>query len=342
MRHMKKSHVEESSYAVHRSWYDLIFQIADEYQLDTTAIIGMEPQQLANLQPDVRQLRKILHQLVEASGDILLPAKAAKNLHALSFGALSLVLWTSPNLFTLMKTCAEYGMFFGTPIRIIFKETAKGDGEFWLIDSEPYNQQAVITHVGLILIIATLVRIILKTTTEPDIEFDIYLAREEIPDTAQQAISKALNCQIHFNAPITKVAVSRRYLFSPLRDSNPEINNLNQKLLRKEAATLASSNIVIQAYKVFDETGNLADMSGEELANKLNLSVRTLNRRLREADINYRGLIDKYKLEKAMHLLHDPDISMTEISYQLGFSDLSTFSRAFKRWTGTSPSQIKF
>ncbi|MUK26499.1 helix-turn-helix domain-containing protein [Aliivibrio fischeri] len=339
MRHIQKSQLKEFSYDIHLSWYDLIFQIAEDHQIDISQII--EPQKLTQRHSDIRRLRDILYRVVEASGDNLLPIKAAKNLHALSFGVLSLVLWTSPNLYSLMKTCCEYGVLFGTPIRLLFKETAEGNGEFWLIDNEPYNHQSVVTHVGLLLFISTLIQIILKTTTEPDIQLTIHFANNEISSVTQQEIKETLNCQIYFDAPITKITVPRKYLFSALRNTNNEINNINHTLLRKEVATIASSNIIIQSYRVFDEAQNLTDISGEKLARELNMSVRTLNRRLREANISYRGLIDKYKLEKAIYLLHNPNISMTEISYRLGFSDLSTFSRAFKRWTGACPSKIK-
>ncbi len=52
---------------------------------------------------------------------------------------------------------------------------------------------------------------------------------------------------------------------------------------------------------------------------------------------NFRKLLTEVRQELAEQYVADPTISITEISYLLGFSDISSFSRAFKRWAGESP-----
>ncbi|WP_414477928.1 helix-turn-helix domain-containing protein [Photobacterium damselae] len=81
-------------------------------------------------------------------------------------------------------------------------------------------------------------------------------------------------------------------------------------------------------------------MNGTDIASYLGISFRTLNRRLAEAETSYRSILQEYRLEKALNLLNNDKINMAEIAFRLGFSDLSTFSRAFKRWTGECPSKL--
>ncbi|MFT5881167.1 MAG: AraC-like DNA-binding protein [Moritella sp.] len=321
---MKTNIEKQPEFAINKGWYDLLTAVASDYKLSAQALIPeAHQQQFFNNQLDVRLARQLSHRMVEASGDELLPVNAAENIDALSFGTLTLVLWTSPNLYQLMQHCAEYSTLFGSPVRVIFKETPQGDGEFWLLDIDSNAKQVNVTHVGLMLVIATLGQFILKTTTCDDLTFDLFISGAHISVASVSIIESKYNCRLHLNSPVPKLRIARKYLFRSLKN-----------------AKHASGSILLQAYKVFDDADNLAAISGEVLAKALRISVRTLNRRLGELDTNYRSLIDKYKLEKAMNMLHQSDSNLSEIAFQLGFSDLSTFSRAFKRWTGTCPSKI--
>jgi AraC-like DNA-binding protein len=61
--------------------------------------------------------------------------------------------------------------------------------------------------------------------------------------------------------------------------------------------------------------------------------VRTLNRTLAADDLSYRKLLDHLRHEKACRLLADGRVAIAETAFLLGFSELSAFYRAFKRWT---------
>ena len=68
------------------------------------------------------------------------------------------------------------------------------------------------------------------------------------------------------------------------------------------------------------------------------MSPRSLQRRLADLGVTYKGVVDAVRRELALSHLSDRDTSVTEVTYRLGFSDVSSFSRAFRRWTGTTPS----
>lgn len=75
----------------------------------------------------------------------------------------------------------------------------------------------------------------------------------------------------------------------------------------------------------------------ETVASGLNISVRTLIRRLRANGLTFRDIRDELRLERSMRDLIDGRGSLDEIAYALGFSSSSVFNRAFRRWTGMSP-----
>jgi AraC-like DNA-binding protein len=75
-----------------------------------------------------------------------------------------------------------------------------------------------------------------------------------------------------------------------------------------------------------------------EVARRLGLSERTLQRRLEAADTSFAQLLDEVRRERALVFLGAPDVSIAEVSWLLGFSEQSAFTRAFRRWTGEAPS----
>ncbi len=71
------------------------------------------------------------------------------------------------------------------------------------------------------------------------------------------------------------------------------------------------------------------------------LSPRMLQRRLKEEGTSYTELLDDCRHKLAVKLISHNKLALSEVTYILGFSDQSNFSRAFKRWTGTSPHQYR-
>ncbi len=83
------------------------------------------------------------------------------------------------------------------------------------------------------------------------------------------------------------------------------------------------------------------DSSLESVARELGTSVRSLQRHLRDIGYSYSTLADEVRAATARLYLEQPDIAIAEVAYLLGFSDQSTFNRAFKRWTGHTPARTR-
>jgi AraC-like DNA-binding protein len=79
----------------------------------------------------------------------------------------------------------------------------------------------------------------------------------------------------------------------------------------------------------------------DAVARSLGISVRSLRRRLDEEGVSYSGLLNEARATLAKRMLDDPDRSIYETAYAMGFSDPSAFHRAFKRWTGMTPTQYR-
>jgi AraC-like DNA-binding protein len=76
-----------------------------------------------------------------------------------------------------------------------------------------------------------------------------------------------------------------------------------------------------------------------QIARRLGMSRQTLYRRLKAEHVSYERVLDELRHRMALHYLNAQNASVNETAYLVGFSEPSAFSRAFKRWTGTSPSK---
>lgn len=77
------------------------------------------------------------------------------------------------------------------------------------------------------------------------------------------------------------------------------------------------------------------------VAHRLSMSVRTLTRRLEAEQTSFYSLLDEARRSRAVNLMEDHELGVSEIAYRLGFAHAPSFHRAFRRWTGQTPSEYR-
>ena len=95
-------------------------------------------------------------------------------------------------------------------------------------------------------------------------------------------------------------------------------------------------NSELRAFRAVIEEGGF-----KRAAEALHISNRTLQRRLKSEGTSFMDLLQDTRLQLARKYLRQRSRSVVETSYLLGFSEPSTFSRAFKRWTGMAPAEFR-
>ena len=79
----------------------------------------------------------------------------------------------------------------------------------------------------------------------------------------------------------------------------------------------------------------------EAVASQLHMSRYTLHKKLKREGLTFASLLEEVRRTQALSYLQDRSKPLVEIAEQLGFSELSAFSRAFKRWMGASPAEYR-
>ena len=80
----------------------------------------------------------------------------------------------------------------------------------------------------------------------------------------------------------------------------------------------------------------------DEVGEVLGMTPQTLRRRLRDEGQCYQGLKDSLRCDAAIEYLARADLSLQDVAIRVGFSELSTFHRAFKKWTGLPPGEYRY
>ncbi|WP_430463011.1 AraC family transcriptional regulator [Thalassolituus sp. LLYu03] len=162
----------------------------------------------------------------------------------------------------------------------------------------------------------------------------------EAPDCVSEH-ERIFQCPVSFSQPDNRIVFSRTLLDLPSSHAEPELLQLHEKLAIEHVAKLERQDIVAQVFRVFGEILETAQVSLEEVAERLGIRARTLRSRLSDAGTNFNQLLAEYRCNLAKRLLASTDESIDEIVYLTGFSEPSTFYRAFKRWTGQTPVEYR-
>jgi AraC-like DNA-binding protein len=147
--------------------------------------------------------------------------------------------------------------------------------------------------------------------------------------------------ELAFGAEDSGFAFARAHLDRPLATGDHRllatVAGLADSALRERPRTIELEPRVAAHVR-----GRLPEpASADEIAAAMQMSARTLQRRLEAEGTSLTAVIDRTREALARELLLDPELALGEIAYRTGFADLATFSRAFKRWTGTSPGRFR-
>lgn len=147
-------------------------------------------------------------------------------------------------------------------------------------------------------------------------------------------------CAVRFDQPSTRVMLAAQDLALPLRGADAALLALldaqAEHLLQQVAAVGEPVGVWRQALVGLIRAGrtSLAD-----LAHALQMSPRSLQRRLSEQGQSFQTLLGQTRQQLAEAYLRDPNVELAEVALLLGYSEQSAFTRAFRQWTGQAPLQ---
>lgn len=152
---------------------------------------------------------------------------------------------------------------------------------------------------------------------------------------------RCFGCPVSFDGPEQSLIFASEILATPSSHAEPELLKLHEKLASKQLERLAKQDIVANVKIVIAEILELGQPSLESISGRLGMNERILRVRLAEADTSFNQVLAEYRCILAKRLLARTDESISDVVYLTGFSEPSTFYRAFKRWTGLTPVEYR-
>jgi AraC-like DNA-binding protein len=150
---------------------------------------------------------------------------------------------------------------------------------------------------------------------------------------------------VRFEMPFSGATFDRDLLDLPMPDADANLNALLRGQADDMVAALAPTPAPSSFLDAVEEaiTRGLAegDATLTRVADQLRMSPRSVQRRLREAGVTHRVVLDRLRLDLAARALSGPELTQREIGRALGYAGNGAFHRAFKRWSGLTPGEAR-
>ncbi|MDX2086832.1 MAG: AraC family transcriptional regulator [Kofleriaceae bacterium] len=298
---------------------------------------GLDPEDLGK--PDklvaLRSIVAMLEAAAEATGDEALAVRFGMHAPWGDIGVLAYVAFHSPTYGAAVANAIRYfavqqtagGVMLevhGTTARIIYTIDDPSVG--------PHGQESMLV----LYLFARVGHEVVDTGTKRGWAPRELQLRQRAPSrAAQKMITQAVRCPVVWGAEADALVMDAADLRLPMRTADPQLLPI---LLAHAEATLPRSDDFVSSVRRFVIAGIAGgDVSANAIAERMGLGPRSLQRRLQTMGRSFTEIVDEARLALARRYLDDRSLTLTEAAFLLGFSDLSAFSRAFRRWTGKSP-----
>ncbi len=176
---------------------------------------------------------------------------------------------------------------------------------------------------------------------ETDLSFDFVAFRHDCR-SAPSDYEAVFGCPVQFGAERDAIALPASSLKLPNRLSDTAVCNFLVQHLQEETQKLSlETPLVRELLTLLPERLRHGVPQATEIASAMGISERTLYRRLADEGLTFRAVLGRAQTNLARNLLTTSDCSIAEVAFLTGFSEQSTFSRAFKRWVGQAPGQFR-
>jgi AraC-like DNA-binding protein len=293
---------------------------------------GIDP---AALGPDARVPRSALNRLweiaVEATADPAFGIEASRFVAQTTFHALGYAVLASVTLKEAFERVIRYRRLIGDILELRLEDA--GDRYRFLIDvsAEPGVPFQAVDAIAAIS--ARQARLL--HAPRPCDPLAVTFARPEPADL--EPYRRAFRAPVRFSMPANALEYARADLEDRLPAGNAELARGNDEVLVRYLARLERARISSRVQQALLDALPAGAPSKPAIARTLGMSARNLQRRLASEGTSFKELLNEARVSLARTYVDEGRLSVTEIAFVLGFADTSTFSRAFKRWTGMSP-----
>lgn len=282
---------------------------------------------------DINKVRSLLTYSEQVLDDPSLGINMAKRTEYSVFGAVGMAIAAGGSLLGVLQRAKRYHQLLGTTIQFeidIIDDRVKVSF-FQLTEQQPHSQ-------GIQYLMAVIVRMIRTRLFSKVDPLEIYVIRDD-----RDYLDK-MSCYFHVVPKVGEhyaMFLDKNLMSKELNASEPAIAAAMESVLNSRLKAQGKADFITQLILWIENHLPGGEPSIAQAAKEFHLSVRSLQRRLKEDDISWQQLIMSVRKTRVEHYMKMPDVTVTQLAFLLGFTNVSAFSRAFKKWYGVSPTHYK-
>lgn len=281
------------------------------------------------------RLQKLWTEARLATGDPCIGLYAARWIKPQALHALGLSWMASPTLYDGFRRMARYSKIANTSLKIGISEDERNIRVAPEVDDHGFERAPEGVDATLAFIVS-LCRFLTSRHFAPvQVAF-----RHDSHGHADQYI-EFFAAPVRFGQRENALWFDAEESYKPVPAGNEELARETDRIAERYLATLEPRRVQDKVREVLMTLLPSGDVDQRAVARRMNRSVSALQRQLKREGASYRQLLNQTRETMAVRLVREGRYSLGQIAYLLGFADQANFSRAFKRWTGSSPTAFR-
>ncbi len=318
---------------------NVLWQLIQANEMDPDDLFrkgGIDPGLLKKPQARVscRKMNHLWRLVSQKMTDPCFAVHAGEYWHPSHLNALGYTWLVSATLKESLEKLVRYSRVLSETMTLSLKQTDQGTAlvYHYLPETPPQDDR----RVAALSVILAMCRINCGKDLAP-LEVGFTIA----PPPCKETFHTYFRTGIGFSCKQDRMTFAKEDLNRPLPSANSLLAKMNDQVIADYLAHLDAGSMVQQVKSGITNILSSGRVTDDRIARKLNMSVRSFQRQLQKRGTTFRTLLDDTRREIALGYIKASDIRLEEVAFLTGFSEYSSFSRAFKRWTGSTPSLVR-
>lgn len=162
-----------------------------------------------------------------------------------------------------------------------------------------------------------------------------------VPDAGKQPYLDFFKCPVRFGRREIRICIDNAVMYEHLPGASRELARYNDDIVSNYLVMLDKQDLINRVRNQIISQLATGTVGINTIAEDLHMSPRSLQQKLAALNNSFQGVLDGVRRSMALGYIEQSHLTITEISYLLGFAEASNFTRAFKRWTSKSPSEYR-
>ena len=287
------------------------------------------------LRIDNQTIAKLYAAAVQATGDRCFGLRAGETLRPANLHAMGFALLASISIRDFAQRLSSLYRVISQNANIRVEER---NNRFLLITSSVAGAQVCHeTHDAYIALIFTL----LRTISGNRFRLSALQLIRPASEGMAQVFTEYFQCDVEFGRPEIVMAMDLDLVDKRLPGANEELALSHDRTVMEYLQRIERGDIVNRVRAIVSSELSSRALNKDRVAERLHISTRGLQLKLAARDTSFQEILDHTRRTHALAFMSRSSVSVTEAAFSLGFSEVSNFTRAFKRWTGMAPSQYR-